>query len=389
MEASILTPPGATPPPRDEPIAVSPRTVLRIAMIIVGLFLALYLIYVLRKPLTWIVIAGFIAIAVSSPIRYLQRWMPRGLAVTSIYLALILTPAIMIAVIAPPVVSQANDLADSIPGYVTDLREFVRENSTLRELEEDYDITGQLQEQAAKIPAKLGNAAGVLGDIGLGIVNSLFAGITILILSIFMVGSGARWIEAFVGRRPPDQQVIVRRAFDRIGVAVGGYVAGALGQATIAGVTSWIVLSILGVPYAPALALIVALLDLVPLVGATLGAIVVGVITLFSDFPTDAIVWAVYSVVYQQVENTVIQPRIQARAVALQPFLVLVSVLFGSTLFGVLGALLAIPFAAAIQICWREYENYRSAVRFGVPLEQAVPPRPEDDPELTGGVAPA
>ena len=99
------------------------------------------------------------------------------------------------------------------------------------------------------------------------------------------------------------------------------------------------------------------LLDLVPLVGATLGAIIVGVVTLFSDFPVDTIIWVIFSVIYQQVENTVIQPRIQARAVAVHPFVVLVSVLFGSTLFGVLGALLAIPVAAAIQITIREFND--------------------------------
>ena len=385
MEGHILTAAADSPPPN---VGISARAVLRIALVVVGVLVGLYLIYVLRKPLTWIVIAAFIAVAVSSPIRYLQRWLPRGLSVFAVYFALILTPALIIAVVAPPIVTQANNLADSIPGYVDDLQKFVRENGTLRELEEDYDITGQLQEQAAKLPGKLGGAAGVLGDIGLGIVNSLFAGITILILSIFMVGSGSRWIEAFIHRRPQTQQVIVRRTFDRIGAAVGGYVAGAIGQATIAGITSWIVLSILGVPYAPALALIIAMLDLVPLVGATLGAIVVGVITLFTDFPTATIIWVIYSVIYQQVENTVIQPRIQARAVELQPFLVLVSVLFGSTLFGILGALLAIPFAASIQICFREYENYRAAVRVGVPIESAIPPPPEADDDFGGG-APA
>ena len=97
-----------------------------------------------------------------------------------------------------------------------------------------------------------------------------------------------------------------------------------------------------------------------PLVGATLGAILVGVVTLFNDFPTDTIIWVICSIVYQQVENTVIQPRIQARAVAVHPFVVLVSVLFGATLFGVLGALLAIPVAAAIQISIREYHAFRN-----------------------------
>jgi predicted PurR-regulated permease PerM len=250
-----------------------------------------------------------------------------------------------------------------VPEYVADLRSFVQDNERLRELEADYDITGQLQEQATKIPAKLGGAAGVLSDIGLGLVNSLFATITILILSVFMVGSGGRWLQRRIQSQPSEQQPMLRRTAESIGAAVGAYCAGALGQAVIAGVTAFIVLSILGVPYAAALALIVALLDLVPLVGASLGAVVVGVVTLFNDFPVDTLVWTAWSVIYQQVENTVIQPRIQAKAVQVAPFAVLVAVLFGSTLFGVLGALLAIPFAAAIQITAREYRAYRTLIR--------------------------
>ena len=128
---------------------------------------------------------------------------------------------------------------------------------------------------------------------------------------------------------------------------------------------AYIVLTILGVPYAGSLAVIIFLLDLVPLVGATLGAILVGLITLFNDFPTDTVVWVIWSIVYQQVENNVIQPRIQARALQVHPFVVLTSVLFGSTLFGVLGALLAIPVAAAIQIAIIEYNTLRNAPAIG------------------------
>jgi predicted PurR-regulated permease PerM len=106
---------------------------------------------------------------------------------------------------------------------------------------------------------------------------------------------------------------------------------------------------------------IIFLLDLIPLVGATLGAVLVGIVTLFSGFPVSTIVWAIWAVVYQQVENNVIQPRIQSRAVQLEPLIVLISVLFGSTLFGVMGALLAIPVAAAIQITTREYASMRSS----------------------------
>jgi predicted PurR-regulated permease PerM len=104
---------------------------------------------------------------------------------------------------------------------------------------------------------------------------------------------------------------------------------------------------------------VVFLLDLIPLIGATIGAVVVGLVTLFGDLPLDPIIWTTYSIIYQQVENNVIQPRIQARAVQLEPFLVIVSVLFGSALFGLPGALLAIPVAASIQIAVREYLLFR------------------------------
>jgi predicted PurR-regulated permease PerM len=142
-------------------------------------------------------------------------------------------------------------------------------------------------------------------------------------------------------------------------VAVGNYVAGALAQATVAGITTFIVLKILGVPFAAALAVVVFFFDLIPLVGATIAAIIVGIVTVFVNFPTATIVWAIWAVIYQQLENNVIQPRIQAKAVSVHPFVVLTSVLFGSTLFGVLGALLAIPVAAAIQIGIIEYNSLR------------------------------
>jgi predicted PurR-regulated permease PerM len=345
---------GTSPP---DPLSI--RAVLRAVLVVVGVVLALYLIYILRKPLTWIFVAAFIAIALSGPISFFERWMKRGLAVALVYVALILTPFALIALLVPPIVTQANNLVNNLPEYAQKITDFVNKNQELHKLQQDYDITGKIQEQAQKLPTKLGDAAGVLSSIGLGIVNSVFAGVTILVLSIFMVSSGRRFLEAWARSYGPEREAWMHNLFGRIGNAIGNYVAGALVQATVAGVTSWIMLLILGIPYALPLAVIIFLLDLVPLVGATLGAILVGVVTVFSDFPIDTIIWTVYAIVYQQVENNIIQPRIQSRAVQLEPLIVLISVLFGSTLFGVLGALLAIPIAASIQITIREYLTLR------------------------------
>ena len=223
------------------------------------------------------------------------------------------------ALIVPPLVEQGNNLIQNLPSYATDVQEFADKNEQLRELEADYNITEKLQEQAERLPARIGDAANVLGNIGLGVVNSLFAMFTILVLAAFLLGSGRTWINRALELRPAGEAQRLRVAFDHMGRAVGGYVGGMLAQATVAAITSYIVLSILGVPFAAALAIIIFFSDLVPLVGATIGALLVGIVTLFSDFPTATIVWVIYAVVYQQLENNFIQPQIQKRAVERAP----------------------------------------------------------------------
>jgi predicted PurR-regulated permease PerM len=340
----------------------TPRTILRNVLVVVAVALALYLIYLLRKPLTWLVIAAFIAIAVSGPVSLLSRWTRRGLAIAAVYITLILIPVGIGALVIPSLVSEAQELGSNAPQYARDVTDFVNKNETLRNLNEKYDITSKLEKEANKLPSKIGDAAAVLRDIGVGIVNSVFAGVTILILSIFMVAGGRRWIAWFLTTRDPEHADRIERVLDEIGKAVGAYFRGALLQATIAGISSFIVLKILGVPFAAPLALVVFFFDLIPVVGATLGAVVVALVTLFVNFPVALIVWVIFAVVYQQVENYVIQPQIQRRAVEIEPFTVLVAVLFGTTLFGVIGALLAIPSAAAIQIAVREWMTYRRDV---------------------------
>jgi predicted PurR-regulated permease PerM len=337
----------------------SVRAVVRITITVICVILSLYVLYLLRRPIGWIIVAGFLAIALSGPVSLLSRRMRRGLAIAVVYVLLILIPIAVVGILVPPIVTQGNTLVRNLPAYATDAQNFVEQNSTLRRLQQDYDIAGQLRQQAEQLPARFGDAAGVLSGIGLGLVNSVFQAVTILILSVFMLGGGPRFRRFVLRHQPPDRAEWMEGLTDRIRSAVGSYVAAALAQALIAAVLAWLVLTILGVPFALPLSVIIFLLDLVPLVGATIGAVLVGLVTLFSDFPIDTIIWTIWAIAYQQLENNVIQPRLQSRAVSLEPFLVLVSVLFGSTLFGIPGALLAIPIAAAIQITVREVWRLR------------------------------
>jgi predicted PurR-regulated permease PerM len=349
--------------------------IVRIVLIVVAVAICLYLVYLVRRPLLWLLIAIFIAAALSAPVNVLARRMRRGLAVAIVLVTLLALPLLLVALLVPPIITEGDSFARNVPAYAQDVTEFVRKNPRLRELNRDYDITSKLEEEAGKLPDKLGGAAGTLRDVGIGIVNSLFALITILVLTAFLLANGRAWTDRILASRPEEERERLRRALDHMASAVGGYMAGALTIAVIAGVSTYIVLTILGVPFRAPLAVIAGLFSLIPLIGATIAAVLIAVVTLFENFPTATIVWVVWAIVYQQFENHVIQPQIQKRTVHVHPFITIVAVLFGATLLGVLGALVAIPVAASIQILIREYVDLRTM--------SIKPPEDDSPPDQT------
>jgi predicted PurR-regulated permease PerM len=353
-----------------ETAALSARAIARIVLIIVGVLVSLYLLYRLRTPITWVLGAVFLATALSPPVNFLNRYMRRGLAILCVYLGLFASVVALGLVLIPPIVSEVNDLADNAPRYAQDVRDYVEKNDSLRRLEEDYDITQKLEDEASKLPEKVGGAAGILRDVGFGIVNSIFTLVTVLVLTAFILGSGRNWVDRALELQPAERAVRLRRMLDGMAGAVSGYVIGAFAIALIDGTAAFIVLTVLGVPFAAPLAVVMGVMSLIPLVGATIGAVIVGLVTVFADFPADTIVWTVYAIAYQQFENNVLQPQVQKRTVRVHPFVVLVSVLCGATLLGVLGALVAIPVAASIQIILREWWEYRAEQRIALPESQ-------------------
>ena len=377
---SPLTPGGSRSLPAAGAVFLGPasareptvRGILRVVVTVVVSAIALYLVYQLRTPIGWLLLATFIAVSVSAPVNVLSSRMPRGLAIAIVYLGLILIPIMIGAILVPPAVRAASDLVSNFPGYVSDLKDTVQQNETLNNLNQDYDLVGRLQQVANDAAGSLDDVAATLASLGAGLVGSLFALFTILVMSMFMVARGRAWTQALLATRRPHQADAIGRTLDRIASAVSSYVGGALAQATIAGITAFVVLSILGIPSPLALAVVIALLDLIPLVGASVGAVLVGIVTFFTDFPTATIVWAIYALAYQQFENYVVQPRIQSRAVALDPFLIVVAAIFGGTLLGVIGALLAIPAAAALQIAVREFLAFRRTYAEGEPAQEEI-----------------
>ena len=335
------------------------RQIARVFFTVASLTIFLYLLYVVRSVIELVFVAGFLAIALGPPVDFLaRRRVKRSFAILIIYFAMACAIFGVGLLIVPPVVDQVNGLSKDIPGYVKDLRK----NRTFRKYDDKYDISKKLNEQAAKLPSKLGSAASTLQDITVGVFGALVKLVTVLTMTFFLLVDGGKMLRFLLRIRGPTEEERLRTVFEDIYRSTAGYVAGNLLISLIAGVTTYVTLTLLNVPFAAPLAVLMAFLDLIPLVGATIGGVVIGIVTLFNDFPTATIVWVVVLLVYQQAENNLLQPLIYRRTVDVSPLLVIIAILIGSTLLGVLGALVAIPVAAALQIMVRDVWLSRTPV---------------------------
>jgi predicted PurR-regulated permease PerM len=338
------------------------RTVLAVLGIVVAVAALLELILLARQVLTWIFIALFLALALNPLVDWLQRHglRRRGLAAGVAYLVVFAAIGGLGAAFVPTLVSEVNDFAEALPGYVDDL---IEGRGRLGFLETDYQIVERVQEAVES-----GGASRVLGFSGTafavtkGVVTAIVALITIAVLTFFMLLEGPAWIQRFLTLLPEGSRARWQAVGHDIYRTVGGFVTGALLIALIAGVTSSIFLSIVGVPYAIALGLLVALLDFIPLAGATIATVVVSTIAFLSSSIAVGIAVLVFFIVYQQVENHLLYPVVYSRTVQLSPLVILIAVLIGASLAGILGALAAIPVAGTIQVILLDWLKHRRGI---------------------------
>ena len=216
----------------------------------------------------------------------------------------------------------------------------------------------QLDELRKQLGGVFQNLLSASGQIALSVAEMIAALATVLTLTFFLLLGSERYVNAGVGLFPERLQPLVRRLLSRSAEAISGYITGNLSISVLCGIITFVVLLILGMPYAAPLALLVAVLDLIPLVGATLGGALLVIVGLFVE-PWKAVVLLVYIVVYQQVEGSVLQPIVYSRAVNLNGLVILIALLVGGQLLGIVGALLAIPVAEIIRIVVTELIAYR------------------------------
>jgi predicted PurR-regulated permease PerM len=245
-----------------------------------------------------------------------------------------------------------NGFVDATPGYVQYL---TKGRGRLGFLERKYQVVEKVQKEVNK-PGGTKRLLGLSGTavaVTKGVVTAIAATVTIVFLTFFMLLEGGAWMERFYGLMPERSQPRWRAIGHDVYRTVGGYVTGNLLISVIAGAAATLMLIVMGVPYAVALGLLVAFLDLIPLAGATLAAIVVCLVAFLHSVPA-GIVSVIFFIVYQQLENHFLQPVIYGRTVQLTPLVVLISVLVGAELAGILGALAAIPVAGSIQVLVRD-----------------------------------
>jgi len=366
------------------PTQLSTRTIVRVFFTLVALGVLLYALFLVRSVVGLLLIAVFLAVALGPAVDRASRLkLPRPAAILLVFLGLFLAIFVIGMVVVPPIVDEVQAFADDVPTYIQD----VRANPTLRDYDDKYNITRKLEDQAAGLPNRLGDAAGALQAVTVGVFSTIIQLVTVLTITFFLLLDGGRIVNFILAQLRPDHEGRVRGVAAEIYSATGGYVAGALTLATAAGISTYIVLSLLGVPFAIPLAVLMGFFDLIPLVGSTIGGVIVGLVTVFADFPADTLIWVAFVLVYQQFENNVLQPLVYRRAVNLHPLAVITAILIGSSLLGVLGALVAIPIAAAVQIALKDIWAHRPSrivSASGAPLDSPsteLPPREVELPQ--------
>lgn len=334
------------------------RAIFASILSVLAAFTAVVLLRNLARIVTWIVIAGFFAVILTPAVDFLVKHLRfrRALAALVVFLGGFALFAAMMYSFVRPIVDQSQEFVDNFPRYVADAK---AGEGPVGDLVTRYGLDERLEKNQDRIKEALNELGRNSLDILRSVGNAVAAGLTIFVLAFLMIVEGPDIQQTVLRTLSPPRRERVRRVAADCARSVTGYMAGNLLISVVAGLTTYAYLFVAGVPFREVLSLWVAFADLIPLVGATLGAIpAVGVAFLHST--TAGIGAIVFYVAYQQFENHVLQVTIMARTVNLNPLAVLVSVLVGVELFGILGALLAIPAAGVVQVVVRDVYDERT-----------------------------
>jgi predicted PurR-regulated permease PerM len=358
------------------------RTILATVGIVLATALLLLLIRATSQVLTWMAIAAFFAVAFYPAVNWLEaraRWIRRSMATLLVFFLVLFAIIGLVSLFIVPLAREATRLAGQVPDLVREAQAGRGPVGSLLERFHGLDYLRQHQDTLQSYVTSLGG--GLLGVVQ-GTAASIAAAVTIFVLAYLMVLEGPKIVTGTLALFSPPRSARIERVGTACARTITGYITGNLLISVIAGTLTYLVLLVLGMPYAGLLALFVGFADLIPLVGATLGAVVVAIAGFTQDVRTGVIV-VVFYVLYQQVENHLLQPLIFSRTVQINPLTALAAILVFTSLSGLLGALFAIPLAAMIQIVLRDIWAHRR----GRPLDELGGGPPE--PPVTSRTPPA
>jgi len=335
------------------------RTILTTIGLLLATALVLYIVLQTLQVITWIIVAAFFAVALYPVVGWVERKLlggkRRSLATLIVFLVIVLLLAAIGTVFVVPLAQEGTKFAGQLPQLVDDARAGRGPVGDLLERTHALTYVQNNQDRIRSFATGLTTpAAGVLSGVATGAAGVA----SIFVLAFLMVLEGPKVVDGFTNLFHPPTASRLRHVGADCAKSVTGYISGNLLISAICGVLTYIVLKIMGVQFAGLIALFVALADLIPLVGATIGAVVAVVAALVHSVPA-AIVVVVFFLVYQQLENHLLQPLIFSRTVKLNPLTVIVAILLAVELAGILGALLAIPIASIAQVIVRDVWDHR------------------------------
>jgi predicted PurR-regulated permease PerM len=301
-----------------------------------------------RQVITWFFIAVLFAIALMPAVDVLERrGLSNSVAVSLVCLGALVVVGLIAWAFIPPLVQQTTDLIEQVPDAI---HQITAGRGPLGFLQSDYGLADKAREALEHQTggSVLGFTAPALGIVK-GVLTAVAATVAIFFLVFFLLREGRRWVEAGLDLVPAASRPRWERILAGVTRTIRGYVTGNLLISLIAGLVAFVTFEATGIPYAVPLALLVAVLDLIPLVGATIATVLAAAVALAQGVVPFIIVLAVL-VVYQQIENHLLQPFVYGRTVQLSPLMVLIAVLVGGEIAGIIGALIAIPIAGSLQV---------------------------------------
>ena len=333
----------------------------------------------IETTIRWFVTATFLALVLAPGVELIQRisirgWNPpRWLAIALAFVIAFFALGFLVLNVIPPMIDEVEKVGTLGPGYVRDLEDWANNNAQFADLNAQYHLTETLHSQVTQLPSDFSTAAGDLESFTVGLMKHLVSAITVIVLAFFLLLEGPGLLDRLLTWVGGEHERRGRLITTGVYGVVRGYVTVNLALAVVAGLFTWGMLELLGVDLAVPLAILVAIFDLVPLIGLTIGGLVVAVVAALHSFPDAMLIWLVAFIAYQQLQDRVVQPLLYGRAVKVNPLIAILVLFAGAQISGILGALLAIPVAASIAVVFRVYQGQDPSPDPGRETAEATP----------------